>query len=74
MTCSEPKCVALATVGGLCGPHAAGYRKHEASLELRCATCLGLIRRGEWYQVKDGRQRHVKACKAHVDATPAAGL
>ena len=47
MICSESKCVALATVGGLCPPHAAGYKKHDSALELHCANCRGWIRKNE---------------------------
>lgn len=65
--CMDPKCVALATDGDQCAPHAAGYKKHDTTQELRCADCRGLIKKDDWYQARGGAMFHVKACKVHPD-------
>lgn len=65
--CSKAKCVALATNGALCAPHAAGYDRHDTCGELRCVNCRGLLRKDEWFQTRDGGVWHVKKCAAHPD-------
>lgn len=65
--CSRDGCVALATSGGLCVLHAAGYFQHDGMSELRCGNCRIVIKKGEWYQRSGAELRHTKACKMHPD-------
>jgi hypothetical protein len=65
--CSEPKCVGLATVNGQCAAHAAGYRLHESSDELRCENCRRQIRKDQWYRVVGGSVMHVRPCVPHPE-------
>jgi hypothetical protein len=66
--CRFAKCAGLAVnATGDCAVHAAGYRQHDDASELRCANCRGLVRQGDWYQLRDNAVYHTKACKVHPD-------
>ena len=61
--CREPGCLALAVRNDLCAVHAAGYRRHDGSKELRCWYCRRVIAAGDWYRkTNDVDVRHIRTC------------